>query len=66
MKTLETIARETSRQIHAQCRDRGELVDAIMERYHELLEKKEHELDEARLENRRLEAMSDFMSKQSE
>ena len=61
--TLETVEREASMQIHAQCQDRGELVDAIVECYHELLEKKDQDLDEAILENRRLQAMSDFMSK---
>jgi len=66
MKTLETIARETSRQIHAQCRDRGELVDAVLDRYRDIIELKDQKLEEAILENRRLEVMRDFAATQSE
>ena len=63
---LETIARETSRQIHAQCRDRGELIDAVLERYRDVIDAKDQEIEEARLQNRRLIAMRDFANTQSE
>ena len=60
LKVLETIARETSRQIHAQCRDRGELIDAVLERYRDVIDAKDQEIEEARLQNRRLIAMVRF------
>ena len=66
LKVLETIARETSRQIHAQCRDRGELIDAVLERYRDVIDAKDQEIEEARLQNRRLIAMRDFANTQSE
>ena len=66
LKMLETIARETSRQIHAQCRDRGELVDAVLDRYRDIIDVKNQQMEEMRLQNRRLSAMRDFANTQSE
>ena len=52
LKMLETIARETSRQIHAQCRDRGELVDAVLDRYRDIIDVKNQQMEEMRTKSK--------------